>query len=76
MNSLTSIDTTMPVEAADSPIWDKLAKRGRINIATSENTTPINIYYEVFGSGPERVVFINGKLQQAVATVARLAAAP
>ncbi|KAJ1722030.1 hypothetical protein LPJ61_005974 [Coemansia biformis] len=59
MNSLT-IDSTMPVEPADSPIWDQLAKRGRINIATSENTAPINIYYELFGSGPERVVFVNG----------------
>ncbi|KAJ2767249.1 hypothetical protein IWQ57_004028, partial [Coemansia nantahalensis] len=59
MNNLVSIDTTMPVEAADSPIWDKLVKRGRVDIATSEDPAPINIYYELFGSGPERVVFLN-----------------
>ncbi|KAJ2084065.1 hypothetical protein H4R24_000274 [Coemansia sp. RSA 988] len=64
MNNLNSIDTTMPVEAADSPIWEHLAKRGKINVKSNssrgDDKHSIRIYYEVFGTGPERVVFVNG----------------
>ncbi|KAJ2157008.1 hypothetical protein GGF46_004805 [Coemansia sp. RSA 552] len=60
MNNLNSIDTTMPVEAADSPIWPQLSKRGKVNISTAADTSPLHIYYEIFGTGSERVVFING----------------
>ncbi|KAJ2829566.1 hypothetical protein IWW50_000784 [Coemansia erecta] len=49
----------MPVEAPDSPIWPHLAKRGKINVGT-ETTGPAHIYYELFGTGSERVVFLNG----------------
>ncbi|KAI9472584.1 hypothetical protein LPJ78_004574 [Coemansia sp. RSA 989] len=58
MSALNAIDTTMPVEAPDSPIWPRLSKRGKINIRTS--THPLHLYYEIFGAGDERVVFING----------------
>ncbi|KAJ1836693.1 hypothetical protein IWW55_005816 [Coemansia sp. RSA 2706] len=57
--SLNSIDTTMPVEAADSPIWPQLAKRGKLNV-NGPTAAPLSLYYEIFGSGSERVVFING----------------
>ncbi|KAI8325723.1 alpha/beta-hydrolase, partial [Martensiomyces pterosporus] len=58
MNNLTSIDTTMPCEAADNPVWDRLAKRGHINVGSDD--VPARIYYELFGTGSERVVFLNG----------------
>ncbi|KAJ1961246.1 hypothetical protein GGI12_003356, partial [Dipsacomyces acuminosporus] len=58
MNNLTSIDTTMPSEAPDSPIWEHLAKRGHVNVGSEES--PTRIYYELFGTGSERVVFFNG----------------
>ncbi|KAJ2807247.1 hypothetical protein H4R20_001360 [Coemansia guatemalensis] len=54
----------MPVEAADSPIWEHLTKRGKINVKSSSNNSddkrPLHIYYEIFGTGSERVIFING----------------
>ncbi|KAJ2807248.1 hypothetical protein H4R20_001361 [Coemansia guatemalensis] len=54
----------MPVEAADSPIWEHLTKRGKIDVKSSSNSNddkqPLHIYYEIFGTGPERVVFVNG----------------
>ncbi|KAI9506448.1 Alpha/Beta hydrolase protein [Coemansia spiralis] len=62
MNNLTNIDTTVPVEAPDSPIWKHLVKRGSVDVSGSNVKTerPLNIYYEIYGNGPERVVFING----------------
>ncbi|KAJ2102168.1 hypothetical protein GGI16_003271, partial [Coemansia sp. S142-1] len=60
--NLTSIDTTMPGEAGDSPIWEKLTKRGHVTISDGEGkaATPLEIYYELYGTGSELVVFING----------------
>ncbi|KAJ2747502.1 hypothetical protein GGI20_000491 [Coemansia sp. BCRC 34301] len=62
MNNLTSIDTTMPGEAGDSPIWEQLTKRGHLDVKDGEGAaiTSLNIYYELYGTGPELVVFING----------------
>ncbi|KAJ2803719.1 hypothetical protein H4R20_002782 [Coemansia guatemalensis] len=64
MKNLNSIDTTMPVEAADSPIWEHLTKRGKIDVKSRSNSSddkrPLHIYYEIFGTGPERVVFVSG----------------
>ncbi|KAJ2790341.1 hypothetical protein GGI18_001862 [Coemansia linderi] len=60
--NLTSIDTTMPGEAGDSPIWEQLTKRGHVNISDGEGetATSLEIYYELYGTGTELVVFING----------------
>ncbi|KAJ2378360.1 hypothetical protein IW150_000847 [Coemansia sp. RSA 2607] len=58
MNNLLSIESTMPVEASDSPLGDHLTKRGHINV--SSDATPSHIYYELYGSGPNKIVFING----------------
>ncbi|KAJ2611205.1 hypothetical protein H4S08_003262 [Coemansia sp. RSA 1365] len=64
MNNLNSIDTTMPVVAADSPIWEHLTKRGKINVkhnsSGDDDNHSLHIYYEIYGTGPVRVVFING----------------
>ncbi|KAJ2782213.1 hypothetical protein H4R18_002422 [Coemansia javaensis] len=60
METLGSIDTTMPVGVVDSPIKDHLAKRGTVNVAPEGSAAPIDVYYEVYGTGPERVAFING----------------
>ncbi|KAJ2353961.1 hypothetical protein GGH92_000331, partial [Coemansia sp. RSA 2673] len=59
--NLTSIDTTMPGEAGDSPIWEQLTKRGHVTISDGEGkaATPLEIYYELYGTGSELVVFIN-----------------
>ncbi|KAJ2548756.1 hypothetical protein GGH95_006373, partial [Coemansia sp. RSA 1836] len=61
MNNLTSIDTTMPGEAGDSPIWEQLTKRDHVDIKDGEGETAasLKIYYELYGTGPELVVFIN-----------------
>ncbi|KAJ1784076.1 hypothetical protein LPJ62_004778 [Coemansia sp. RSA 2167] len=59
MNNLNAIDTTMPVEAPDSPIWPHLSKRGKIDVSAT-NPPPLNIYYEIFGTGSTHVVFVNG----------------
>ncbi|KAJ2063656.1 hypothetical protein GGI17_001592 [Coemansia sp. S146] len=60
--NLTSIDTTMPGEAGDSPIWEQLTKRGHVTISDGEGkaATSLEIYYELYGTGSELVVFING----------------
>ncbi|KAJ2488428.1 hypothetical protein IWW37_004814 [Coemansia sp. RSA 2050] len=60
--NLTSIDTTMPGEAGDSPIWEQLTKRGHVVISDGEGetATSLEIYYELYGTGTELVVFING----------------
>ncbi|KAJ2008164.1 hypothetical protein GGI04_000211 [Coemansia thaxteri] len=61
MSNILSIDTTMPGEAGDSPIWDHLAKRGHVDIGgQGKDAAPLHIYYELYGTGSERVVFING----------------
>ncbi|KAJ2517625.1 hypothetical protein H4217_003847 [Coemansia sp. RSA 1939] len=54
--------SALPAEASDSPIWKHLHKRGKVDINDSYSTSlpPVHIYYEVYGSGTERVVFING----------------
>ncbi|KAJ2869786.1 hypothetical protein GGI22_000028 [Coemansia erecta] len=59
----TTVDSPeLPTEATDSPIWKHLQKRGRVDINDSSTTgiSPLNIYYEVYGGGAERIVFING----------------
>ncbi|KAJ2558699.1 hypothetical protein EV175_000665 [Coemansia sp. RSA 1933] len=58
MDNLMSIDTTMPVEAADSPIWKQLTKRGRIEVGNGGATH--KLYYELYGQGSEPIVFVNG----------------
>ncbi|KAJ2636600.1 hypothetical protein GGF40_002907 [Coemansia sp. RSA 1286] len=58
MTNVLAIDSTMPVEAADSPISEHLAKRGHINVGTTSE--PVNVYYEVYGTGAEKVVLVNG----------------
>ncbi|KAJ2400865.1 hypothetical protein GGI23_001762 [Coemansia sp. RSA 2559] len=63
MDNVTAIDTTMPVEAADSPIWKHLTKRGRIEVGNNSPDGVIGshkLYYELYGQGSERVVFVNG----------------
>ncbi|KAJ1897967.1 hypothetical protein LPJ66_003038 [Kickxella alabastrina] len=59
MDSLASIDTTMPVQTPDSPISEHLSKRGHINISPSDQPA-LNLYYEIYGTGQEKIVFING----------------
>ncbi|KAJ1814747.1 hypothetical protein LPJ56_004768 [Coemansia sp. RSA 2599] len=58
MSNVLAIDSTMPVEAADSPIADHLTKRGHINVGTAKQA--VNIYYEIYGTGSEKVVLVNG----------------
>ncbi|KAJ1647479.1 hypothetical protein J3B02_003308 [Coemansia erecta] len=58
MSNILAIETIMPVEAPDSPISEQLAKRGHINVGTT--TEPVNVYYEIYGSGSEKVVLVNG----------------
>ncbi|KAJ2551885.1 hypothetical protein EV175_003521, partial [Coemansia sp. RSA 1933] len=55
-------NTMMPANATDSPIWKYLQKRGKVDInnSCSDNAAPLNIYYEIYGSGTERVVFVGG----------------
>ncbi|KAJ2910028.1 hypothetical protein GGI21_001283 [Coemansia aciculifera] len=62
VSNLISINTTMPGEAGDSPIWEQLAKRGHVEIKDGEGeaAATLKIYYELYGTGPELVVFING----------------
>ncbi|KAJ2723095.1 hypothetical protein GGI07_002854 [Coemansia sp. Benny D115] len=60
MANISAIDTTMPVEAPDSPIITHLEKRGRVDIADKEQERPLHLYYEIYGRGSRRVVFVNG----------------
>ncbi|KAJ2089091.1 ferroxidase fet3 [Coemansia sp. RSA 986] len=58
-----AVDNSMlPAEATDSPIWKHLQRRGRVDIndSYSNGVAPLNIYYEIYGSGTERIVFVNG----------------
>ncbi|KAJ1904621.1 hypothetical protein LPJ81_002389 [Coemansia sp. IMI 209127] len=52
----------LPAEATDSPIWKHLQKRGHVDIHDSPTAgvAPLNIYYEIYGSGAERIVFVTG----------------
>ncbi|KAJ1737947.1 hypothetical protein LPJ72_000016 [Coemansia sp. Benny D160-2] len=59
MENLLAIETTMPVEAPDSPIWKELAKRGKVDVGSSAVGTH-KLYYEIYGAGSERIVFVNG----------------
>ncbi|KAJ1665397.1 hypothetical protein EV178_003184 [Coemansia sp. RSA 1646] len=60
MDNIIAIDTTMPVEAADSPIWKQLTKRGRVEVDNNTGGGTHKLYYELYGQGSERVVFVNG----------------
>ncbi|KAJ1718650.1 hypothetical protein LPJ53_006397, partial [Coemansia erecta] len=48
----------MPAEATDSPLHNHLVKRGNINVSSTE--APSSVYYELYGTGPDKLVFING----------------
>ncbi|KAJ1863776.1 hypothetical protein LPJ73_000437 [Coemansia sp. RSA 2703] len=58
MSSSLSVDACMPAEATDSPLHSHMVKRGHINVSATKNTS--NIYYELYGTGPDKLVFING----------------